>query len=310
MSSSTSTSAHANRRNGTAPSCEPCRKRKIRCDHQRPVCGRCHRRGLSVQCFYHPAPLTRRRNSSSTPISEDRRLGQEGDVRGSEVPLNHASERSGGSNRDQQSVQKLTDASNARGLLQHRTDESRLQTALAFLTLLRHMSFIDKLLRRYYTGSSSALVPAAFVLPMSSDLLSRWNQSPDRDALCRNIADVMLASTAKVITLTPQDGPAELCRAMHGDNFRLEILGLIYTIAARSCMYGLVNDEIIDRDSFQEELLQCSNGILRLTRDIIPEASDALVWLQYENLLLTNSLHGNAGRSSFGIDFVSFFFMC
>jgi hypothetical protein len=38
---------------------EQCRKHKIRCDHEMPVCGRCKRRKLEAQCHYHPAPLTR-----------------------------------------------------------------------------------------------------------------------------------------------------------------------------------------------------------------------------------------------------------
>jgi hypothetical protein len=44
-----------------------CRKAKVRCDHETPVCGRCTRRSLI--CTYHPAPLTRAREptkSSST----------------------------------------------------------------------------------------------------------------------------------------------------------------------------------------------------------------------------------------------------
>lgn len=46
------------RRNGQLSSCEPCRKSKLKCDHNRPICGRCVRRRLSQQqCHYHPAPM-------------------------------------------------------------------------------------------------------------------------------------------------------------------------------------------------------------------------------------------------------------
>jgi hypothetical protein len=48
------------RRNGQLSACEPCRKSKLRCDHGRPVCGRCARRRLSEQqCHYHPAPMAK-----------------------------------------------------------------------------------------------------------------------------------------------------------------------------------------------------------------------------------------------------------
>jgi hypothetical protein len=40
-------------------SCEPCRISKIRCDHETPICGKCRARGVTSQCFYHPAPMTK-----------------------------------------------------------------------------------------------------------------------------------------------------------------------------------------------------------------------------------------------------------
>ncbi|KAF2715841.1 hypothetical protein K431DRAFT_324170 [Polychaeton citri CBS 116435] len=53
------------RRNGKLFSCEPCRRGKLRCDHNSPICGRCTRRNKPDQCVYHPAPLTKPRLSSS-----------------------------------------------------------------------------------------------------------------------------------------------------------------------------------------------------------------------------------------------------
>ncbi|PYH99847.1 chromatin structure remodeling complex protein RSC3 [Aspergillus ellipticus CBS 707.79] len=51
------------RRNGQLSSCEPCRKSKLRCDHAAPICTRCAQRNRSDQCVYHPAPMTRPRDS-------------------------------------------------------------------------------------------------------------------------------------------------------------------------------------------------------------------------------------------------------
>lgn len=48
------------RRNGQLSACEPCRKSKLRCDHSRPICGRCaRRRRPEQQCHYHPAPTAK-----------------------------------------------------------------------------------------------------------------------------------------------------------------------------------------------------------------------------------------------------------
>ncbi|KAF2185061.1 hypothetical protein K469DRAFT_726933 [Zopfia rhizophila CBS 207.26] len=47
------------RRNGKPRSCEPCRVSKVRCDHTTPTCQKCQARGITDQCFYHPAPMTK-----------------------------------------------------------------------------------------------------------------------------------------------------------------------------------------------------------------------------------------------------------
>ncbi|KAJ5312365.1 hypothetical protein N7508_003195 [Penicillium antarcticum] len=60
------------RRNGQLSSCEPCRKSKLRCDHQSPICSRCLGRG--ERCFYHPAPLTQPRAPKAIPRKPKRRL--------------------------------------------------------------------------------------------------------------------------------------------------------------------------------------------------------------------------------------------
>ncbi|KAE8345283.1 hypothetical protein BDV24DRAFT_125705 [Aspergillus arachidicola] len=63
------------RRNGTLQSCEPCRKAKLRCDHARPVCGRCTTKKITAKCFYHPAPMTKGVASNRTsPIKASRGL--------------------------------------------------------------------------------------------------------------------------------------------------------------------------------------------------------------------------------------------
>jgi hypothetical protein len=59
------------RRNGQLSSCEPCRHSKLRCDHNRPICGRCVRRGLpQSRCHYHPAPMAMARQSTPQSIRD------------------------------------------------------------------------------------------------------------------------------------------------------------------------------------------------------------------------------------------------
>lgn len=49
---------HKYRRNRKVPSCEPCRKSKVACNHSLP-CSRCIKRRRVDECYYHPNPLTR-----------------------------------------------------------------------------------------------------------------------------------------------------------------------------------------------------------------------------------------------------------
>ncbi|CZT10242.1 hypothetical protein WAI453_009350 [Rhynchosporium graminicola] len=57
--SPTASSTLPRRRNGKPPSCEPCRRAKISCDHTLPVCERCRRRKVVAKCVYLTAPMTR-----------------------------------------------------------------------------------------------------------------------------------------------------------------------------------------------------------------------------------------------------------
>ncbi|KAI1210121.1 uncharacterized protein F4807DRAFT_423881 [Annulohypoxylon truncatum] len=70
------------RRNGRPQACDPCRKRKLACDHAQPVCNRCRKRKQDAECVYiisdsktsgsksplpSPAPSTPRSVSRRTP---------------------------------------------------------------------------------------------------------------------------------------------------------------------------------------------------------------------------------------------------
>lgn len=77
------------RRNGRLQACEPCRKRKMACDHGFPVCLRCQKRNQTSECVYVMAPLTRDPDQDSgrpamplTPYSQSSRAceNQESDT--------------------------------------------------------------------------------------------------------------------------------------------------------------------------------------------------------------------------------------
>ncbi|KAI1763101.1 hypothetical protein GGR53DRAFT_521185 [Hypoxylon sp. FL1150] len=52
----TSQPSQPRRPNGRLVACDPCRKRKLACDHMRPVCSRCRKRKQDESCVYPVAP--------------------------------------------------------------------------------------------------------------------------------------------------------------------------------------------------------------------------------------------------------------
>ncbi|KAF6824166.1 fungal specific transcription factor [Colletotrichum plurivorum] len=78
------------RKNGRLQACDPCRRRKVACDHARPICGSCRRRRRAEPCEYTmstPAQLRSPRASASrtstTPTRESRPLVSEPSPAGS-----------------------------------------------------------------------------------------------------------------------------------------------------------------------------------------------------------------------------------
>jgi hypothetical protein len=55
----TANNAILTRRNGMQSACEPCRKRKVACDHATPVCRRCTKGRIPEKCKYVVAPMSR-----------------------------------------------------------------------------------------------------------------------------------------------------------------------------------------------------------------------------------------------------------
>ena len=57
------------RRNGRPQACEPCRKRKVACDHRLPHCSRCKRGDIASRCIYIPQSATAATKKASAPLT-------------------------------------------------------------------------------------------------------------------------------------------------------------------------------------------------------------------------------------------------
>lgn len=62
--------ADSHRPNGRLSACDPCRLRKVACNHARPVCSRCRRKGRDAQCFYSATAVRKDRREASPPLPQ------------------------------------------------------------------------------------------------------------------------------------------------------------------------------------------------------------------------------------------------
>lgn len=303
-------SAPSRRRNRSLASCEPCRKCKIRCDHRKPVCASCQRRGL--QCWYHPAPLTKQRNfqgsTISTPPSSTSVVQSEPSNNANSpstgTPIFHtwpflSAEPNGLTSRD-----TVTGGHN----YNIKAHNEHLTTIEDIVSQLELFPVIEKRIHEYYSFSQVALVPRPLVLQLITSLRTCLADSgymreerTDRISIHQGpqLAEDILRSSSSDIAITQDLDLEAFCALFSGANLRIETLGLLYTMAARSSLYtkGYGDDKYQD-DKFTTEMGWYGNSCLRLARELAPETTDLMVWLAHENLQLTTLFEGDASESS------------
>lgn len=170
------------------------------------------------------------------------------------------------------------------------------------LIRLKHLDMIEKLLNEYYNHSPAALVPGPLVLPAFSALRTHVvdissSSAPGRvgfDDTTLQLAESVVQSTSTNIDIELTFTPSRFCASYTGKNLRLEVVGLIFALAGRSCLLGPSRDD--RRDEFVHTMFRCSTCCLQIAREIAPQVNDPMVWLSYENLLLTISIQGDASK--------------
>lgn len=118
---------------------------------------------------------------------------------------------------------------------------------------------------------------------------SRYEDNPQ-------VAEDILRNSSTEVIVKPSMTGVEFCGLYCGSNLRVETLGLIFTLAARSLLFGTTPVDQ-EHDSFVQDLLHCSNVSLRLARDISPQPNDVIVWLALENMQLVTLMEGDASES-------------
>lgn len=154
------------RRNGRIASCEPCRKRKLACDHKRPICIRCEQRGLASQCFYHPALLTRLHRPSGPSTQQQglqpRQQQYPREARQQEQPFEQAETRV----THEAEVEPAMDATPAVA----KSFTTNVAVVAEAVEQLRYLPYIQPFLSEYCRSSQASLVPGPIILAAGASL--------------------------------------------------------------------------------------------------------------------------------------------
>lgn len=306
-------STPSRRRNHSLASCEPCRKGKIRCDHQQPVCASCRRRGRESRCWYHPAPLTKQQNTprrilstpyppvsviksfKKNPVNSHNSLKPTTSIRAPSFQTwPFIPDANGSTIRS-----SVSESHNEKARDEHLASLEEILSALIFLPR------IEKLLHDYFVLIHTALVPKAIVLQLLGMVRDGMRKSgyikekPDSSLRIQNIsqlAESILYSSSSEASISATMDVKGFCAIFCEDNLRVETLGLLYTLAARASLYDSYHDKIRDNE-FIREMCWYSNLSLRLARELAPQTTDLIIWLAHENLQLVTLLEGDASKS-------------
>lgn len=293
---------------------------------QRPTCGRCQRRGLTSQCFYHPAPLTKPRGTGSGfagahvfNIESNARPAITAEQRNLSHGLQDVRERAqapDGSSHTSQTYGFPWPSSwvaspethgqqslywNVPRAKDNEAEDKRLPVIKEVLMLLKHFRFMQILVEEYATHAQASLVPQPIAMSFMdslADLTTAYASADDAngndDGFTQMAKNVLRATSAPIET---PDDLAGFLAMYSGDNMRLETIGLLYTTSATACLLGLARDD--DRHTeFVEAMYRGSTTCLHLVRDISPEINDIMLWLSFENMRLTTHTEGDSSMYS------------
>ncbi|KAK3180682.1 hypothetical protein K4F52_008032 [Lecanicillium sp. MT-2017a] len=299
------------RRNGALASCEPCRKGKTRCDHQKPKCGTCQRRGLEDKCWYHSAPLTkpRVRSTQATPSPSQHQQDTtandiEKEQRSGQSSL-HVNVTSGTSSRAAvprpQTWPFIPDnvhinATQPPVYLPYGEAcyAERLAVANELVSHLKYLKDIESFFDQVGTSPRIMILKLISVLADCHEFKTLQSHiEAGNEQGVQQYAKELLDRSSTPVTLTPTSTLEDFCMQYSGPNVRVETVGLLYSIAAQSVMHNVAHDRT-KQDRFTQDMIRSSYLGLRLARDLAEHGNDILVWLAYINFQVAAVVEGDA----------------
>ncbi|KAB8202708.1 hypothetical protein BDV34DRAFT_146563 [Aspergillus parasiticus] len=298
------------RRNGKRGSCEPCRKSKIKCDHEFPICRRCQYRGMTTNCIYHPAPMTRPESRRHRRHHDPQRLSQ---------LIASPTARLGNRDSITEDIQVYQGGSvpQASGIYEANSPScsptildicnTDIQQGSTLLKRLNNISALTKLAERYIRSQSHMIPVPAF---LAQTTIASLEEDPSiekmstRDQLARSI--LITGNTCRELELDVYTSPNTFCKMFTGPALRWEALGLLFTWAALALLNSPADDSLAAKLIAAHEtnkagsvsaMVHCSNLCISLCKEYAP-ASEVLLWLLHESLALTLQFYGDCSHQA------------
>ncbi|OAA73006.1 Zn(2)-C6 fungal-type DNA-binding domain protein [Akanthomyces lecanii RCEF 1005] len=299
------------RRNGTMASCEPCRKRKARCDHGQPVCGDCARRGFHFRCVYHPAPMSKprrvakRRVATTTSSSQTDEAPFPTPTQSLPLPSSSTDDAAAATGQEVfladanlvRSIAHTHDFSQRSFEASHEERAATLRSVLEQLFDPERTKRLADLVAKYYGHGKSSLTPGCLIAPPVLCCLEKavgMFKSGTREERARCLGEMILSETAKPVVIDATTTPEKFMGIFKDYAIRLEYLGIIFAIAAWAGQIEPDNGE--RRKSFVSSMLYCSGTCLRITREIAT-VNDMSLWLGHHYYILVATDKGHSSES-------------
>lgn len=169
---------------------------------------------------------------------------------------------------------------------------------LEVLEPLRDLEEIQRLIIHYTSTAQVGLVPSPIMLYATSLLfessheLSRRQASGDAGAV-REFATAILRNTSFPVSVHSDLEYKPFVEMFTGSNLRLEMLGIVYTVAARARVATMrrKGDNITQ---LLYQLFKAGQACLNLAREIAPTVNDVMIWLSFEITRLYTNAQGDA----------------
>ncbi|KAG9254476.1 uncharacterized protein F5Z01DRAFT_674214 [Emericellopsis atlantica] len=293
------------RRNGRPQACDPCRARKVACDHGQPTCNRCQRRGQT--CVYtlsaHSAMPARRSASTASSSTGDVRMrdhDRDPSAPGKSRPAGYLGLTSYSA--------VLEETSNSLSYLQGtpsfsvlppRDDELRAVpgelsslTREMCLVVLRYLrDLIDRdVLPRLHPGPHD-IWPRIVGVRVLESLKQTMGRHPSEEKLY-DLARRLCANTAKPMVEEANTTSDEWMAQLTGEKLRWESIGLLFTFSE---LFGDTADQPPSYHSpYGGVNVKCVGVCIELVR-MFADANVLLLYLCFRRNIMESMTVGDAG---------------